>query len=170
MKHWRIAGLALAAALGLTGCGAIPGMGGGDQEGAVGETMSNAWFDFTVDSAQAVDSYEGYTAGEGEKLVVVDVTMRNTFTQSVPMSSYDFQLFWEDISDDDDRCFALPSYCQAQLPDSYELAVDEERAGALVYEVPREETDFQFMFLEIIDDGSEEGSTGDLFTVSFTTE
>ena len=53
-----------------------------------------------------------------------------------------------------------------QLPTEYELAVDEERTGALVFEVPEGEKDFSISYLELFEDGSE----GDVFFVYFTAE
>ena len=53
-----------------------------------------------------------------------------------------------------------------QLPTEYELAVDEEREGLLVFEVPQGEKDFSISYLEVFDDSTE----GDVFFVFFTAE
>ena len=42
--------------------------------------------------------------------------------------------------------------------------------GLLVYEVPNGEKDFSISYLELFDDGTEEGEEGDLFYVYFTAE
>lgn len=39
----------------------------------VGDTISTAFFDFTVNSAVASADHEGYTAQDGYKLVVADL-------------------------------------------------------------------------------------------------
>ena len=65
-----LAGAAAALAVLAAGCSAIPGMGGSDtNEAHVGDTVSTSWFDYTVTSAEPMDTYEGYTAAEGNKLV-----------------------------------------------------------------------------------------------------
>ena len=56
------------------------------------------------------------------------------------------------------------------IRDSYTLAIDEERTGELVYEVPAGQVDFSISYLELFDDGTEEGDTGDTYFVYFTAE
>ena len=48
--------------------------------------------------------------------------------------------------------------------------MDEERTGELVYEVPAGQVDFSIAYLEMFDDGTEEGDTGDAYFVYFTAE
>ena len=85
----------------------------------------------------------------------------------------DFQVQWSDTSEDAYE-FPITYYTDAvsdqQLPTEYDLAVDEERTGLLVFEVPEGETDFSISYLELFDDGTEEGSSGDTFFVYFTAE
>ena len=57
-----------------------------------------------------------------------------------------------------------------QLPGTYSLAVDEERTGELVYEVPSGFTDFSIAYLEQFVDDSGEESTGETYFVYFTAE
>jgi hypothetical protein len=57
-----------------------------------------------------------------------------------------------------------------QLPGTYPMAVDEERSGELVYEVPSGFTDFSIAYLEQFVDDSGEESTGETFFVYFTAE
>ena len=171
----RLLALAMAAvmAMGLTACG-----GGGSSEGRTGDTMETYFFDFTVNSAYLTSDYEGYTPAEGNVLLVADITVKNTNQQSIEMYDIDFQAQW----DDGDEAYAYPittdmeTYTEVdpvgenQLPGTYTLAVDEERTGELVYEVPAGFTDFSIAYLEqfVDEDGNE--STGDTFFVYFTAE
>ena len=165
-----LAGAAAALAVLAAGCSAIPGMGGSDtNEAHVGDTVSTSWFDYTVTSAEPMDTYEGYTAAEGNKLVVVNLTMTNTFNESVPMFDTDFQLYWGEYNDDEMAFPTLP-YCEAQLPEEYYLDIDATVDGVLVYEVPSDVRDFTFAFLEIFENGTEEGEEGDLFMTYFTAD
>ena len=170
----RLFALAAAAVmvLGLTACG------GGSNEGRTGDTMETYFFDFTVNSAYLTSDYAGYTPAEGNVLLVADITVKNTNQKSIEMYDTDFQIQW----DDGDDAFAYPitinteTYEEldpvgdSQLPGTYTLAVDEERTGELVYEVPAGFTDFSIAYLEqfVDEDGNE--STGDTFFVYFTAE
>lgn len=170
----RLFALAAAAVmlLGLTACG------GGSNEGRTGDTMETYFFDFTVNSAYLTSDYAGYTPAEGNVLLVADITVKNTFQQSFEMYDVDFQAQW----DNGDDAFAYPittdmeTYTEVdpvgedQLPGTYSLAVDEERTGELVYEVPSGFTDFSIAYLEQFVDDSGEESTGETYFVYFTAE
>ena len=119
-------GLILALALCLTvlsGCGSVlSGMLGGDEnngngdsqtgyaqdgyaEGRMGDTMHTVFFDYTVNSAYLCDSFEGYAPSqEGFRLLVAEVTVLNTFQESIPMYDTDFQVQWGDDEDEDAYC------------------------------------------------------------------
>ena len=74
MRGLKLCALGCLAAAVLTGCGALPGMEHTDtQEAQVGDVVSTAWFDYTVTRAEAADAYEGRTAPEGSRLVVVEL-------------------------------------------------------------------------------------------------
>ena len=164
---------AVVMALGLTACG-----GSGSSEGRTGDTMETYFFDFTVNSAYLTSDYAGHTPAEGNVLLVADITVKNTFQQSIEMYDTDFQVQW----DDGDDAYAYPittdmeTYTEVepvgenQLPGTYPMAVDEERSGELVYEVPSGFTDFSIAYLEQFVDDSGEESTGETFFVYFTAE
>lgn len=165
--------LSVAAVFGLTACGST-----GFSEGRTGETMETYFFDFTVNSAYLTGEYAGYTPGEGNQLLVADVTVKNTYRESIEMYDMDFQLGWGEADDafaypittDMETFEELAPVGEDQLPGTYSLAVDEERSGELVYEVPAGQVDFSISYLELFDDGTEEGDTGDSYFVYFTAE
>lgn len=150
----------------LAGCGNT--QAGNDQRFVQGDTVSTAWFDYTVTDAKSVGEYGGYISAEGEQLVVVELTIKSTYTQPITMFDSDFQLSWSGMSQDDTRCMPVEYYCQQQFPAEYELDAKESRSGVLVYQVPKEETDFQFLFQEVYDDGTQEGRLGDLYIMDLT--
>lgn len=172
MKRLLVLLTALAVTLSLAGCGADT------KEGRTGDTMETYFFEFTVNSAALTNDYEGYTSAEGNTLLVAEVTVKNTFKESIEMYDADFQLGWGD----EDDAFAYPITINTetmeelepvgenQLPGTYTLAVDEERTGDLVFEVPAGQADFSIGYLEMFDDGSEEGQSGDTHFVYFTAE
>ena len=94
------------------------------------------------------------------------------------MYDMDFQLGWGETDDaftypittDLETLEELEPVGEHQLPGTYTLAIDEERTGELVYEVPAGQVDFSISYLELFDDGTEEGDTGDTYFVYFTAE
>ena len=159
--------------LSLTACGSQ-----GVSEGRTGDTMETYFFAFTVNSAYLTGEYAGYTPAEGHQLLVADVTVKNTYRKSIEMYDMDFQLGWGETDDaftypittDLETLEELEPVGEHQLPGTYTLAIDEERTGELVYEVPAGQADFSISYLELFDDGTEEGDTGDTYFVYFTAE
>ena len=166
MKKLLLRLLLLGMAAVLSGCSLILSLGTENKttESRVGDTVSTAWFDYTISSAEAVDAYKGYTAAGGNKLVVVELTMKNTFREPVPMYDTDFQLYWGEHSQEE-MAFPLAPYCNAQLSEVYQL--DLIREGVLVYEVPAGIEDFMLVFQEVFDNGTDDGEEGDLFVTHF---
>lgn len=128
------------------------------------------FFDYTVNSAYLCDEFQGYVPSQdGFRLLVADVTIKNTFQESIPMFDSDFQVQWNSDAED---AYDVPityytdAVSDQQLPGEYDLAVDEERSGLLVFEVPEGNKDFSISYLEIFEDGSE----ADVFFVFFTAE
>ena len=79
MKRLLVLLTALAVTLSLAGCGADT------KEGRTGDTMATYFFEFTVNSAALTNDYEGYTPAEGNALLVAEVTVKNTFKESIEM-------------------------------------------------------------------------------------
>ena len=144
--------------------------GSKEYEGKIGSTLKTAWFNFTVKDAYVVtDEIGGMAPSDGNVFVVVEMDIKNTFTQSIDMYTYDFQLQWNDDSDD---AFSFPveddGLMDEQFPSEYTLKVNETRHGFYIFEAPEGNEDFSISFLEYFDDGSDEGVQGDLFWVFFT--
>ncbi len=144
-------------------------------EGRLGDTMHTYFFNYTVNSAYTCGEFAGRPAAEGCKLLVAEITVKNTFTSSVEMYDTDFQAQWGSSSDEDYRVpittdpetfEELDPIDDSQLPGTYELGVNQERTGLLVFEVPADSKDFSISYLEIF----EEGDDGDTFFVYFTPE
>lgn len=140
----------------------------GNAEGRLGDTMHTYFFDYTVNSAYLCDEYEGYTPAEGNEILVADVTIKNTFTSTLPMYDTDFQIQWNDDADD---AYGFPITLDLNdvlndqmLPTEYELSISKSINGLLVYEVPAGNKDFSISYLEMFDDDT----TGDVFFVYFS--
>ena len=188
MKRLLTLLLVLLLALSLSACGGgkdADSSSGGDNgvyadedgygEGRIGDVVHSTFMDFSVNSAYTTADYNGHTAPEGMQVLVVEMTVTNTFKESLPMWDDDFQAQW--TASEETEEFAWPitaaedgsdldTVSDEQLPATYELAVKESRTGTLVYDVPADEKDFSISHLEFFDDGSE----GDTFFVFFTAE
>ena len=164
----------LAVIMFLTGCGDKTGYAeDGYGEGRMGDTMHTYFFDYTINSAYLCPEFEGYTpTQEGYMLLVADVTVKNTYTESIPMYDTDFQVQWNvDGEYDVPITYYIDAVSDQQLPTEYELAVNEERSGLLVFEVPADKKDFSISYLELFEsDTNAEGEEGDTFFVFFTAE
>lgn len=143
----------------------------GNAEGRLGDTMHTYFFDYTVNSAYLCDEYEGYTPADGNEILVADVTIKNTFTSTLPMFDTDFQIQWND--DADDAYDAPITYEKVDdvlndqmLPSEYDLPIGKSINGLLVYEVPAGNKDFSISYLEMFDDDT----TGDVFFVYFSAD
>lgn len=124
--------------------------------GYVGDCMHTYWFDFTVNNVLFCDSFQGFTAEEGYQLIVMDLTLENTFGDEVPMFDTDFWVEW-----DNEEGYAFPVMPQAAegfLPEQYRLPVEGETEGLLMYEVPEEYNDFLLLFEEEFESDTWEGA------------
>lgn len=144
-------------------------------EGRLGDTMHTYFFNYTVNSAYTCGEFAGRQAAEGNKLLVVEITVKNTTSASVEMYDTDFQAQWGASGDEDYRMpittdpetyEELDPISDEQLPGTYMLGVNQDRTGLLVYEVPADGMDFSISYLEAF----EEGDEGDTFFVFFTPE
>lgn len=164
--------VAVLAAAVLTGCGnaADDTDEEGYAEGRLGDTMHTEFFDFTVNSAYTCDAYEDYLPAEGSQMMIAELTVSNTFSESIPMFDIDFQVQWIDDADDAYEypiTVALESgktVGRDMFPDQYNLAEKESRTGILAFEVPAGETEFSISYRTFFDDNS----SGKMFFVFFT--
>lgn len=141
----------------------------GFAEGNLGDAMHTVFFVYTVNSAYTCMDYCGYTPEEGNQLLVADVTVRNNTRASVTMYDTDFQVQWGGEGEDDYEVpitWYVDPVSDEQLPGEYDLAVNEERNGLLVFEVPEDKKDFSISYMELFSDETE----GDTFFVYFTAE
>ena len=136
-------------------------------DGYVGDTISTAFFDFTVNDAHTADSYGSLTPAEGNTFCIVNVTVHNTMRQSLPMFDTDFVLFWG--PGDSDGSFPVthddPSRrTDKMLEESYYIGINETVTGDLVYEMPKTHDPEGILYFE---EYFENGEYGDYYTVTF---
>ena len=158
----------------LTGCGSTGASAAdnsnkitaedGYAEGMIGDTFATKWFDWTVNSAELTDTYGTFKESDGEKYLVVNSTIVNTFGEDIPMFANDFQVIWGDGDED----YANPINSMLDLntqedmfATEFTLAKGETLTGDSVFKVPADCTYFVFAFLEYMENATE----GDLFAV-----
>ena len=179
MKNLIRAVTAAAVLLGCAACGS--GRAGkeavmpenGYAEGRIGDAMRTAWFDFTVNKAELTDQYGSVTANEGEKLLVVNVTLTSTVDQEIVMYDTDFQAQWGTFKEDDYRYpvtfenEAAPE--KEMLATEYTLEPEKSVTGDLVFSVPGGKDRYSLFFMEYYEtpDDPEAPDSGDLFFVFF---
>ena len=171
--------LALVVLVGMlaTACSAIPGMDGSDDDTGfgLGDKVKTEWFNFTVNSIEVVDDYEGYTTDEGYRLAVCDVTLKSIVDDTTPMYWSDFILIWTDeggeFPEDVDPLELPGSYpieytSDKQFPDEYDLAAGETLQADLVFDVPVGCTKAAVLFQEIYEGATESSyKEGDYYLV-----
>lgn len=167
MKRFLAWTLALVLALALAGCSGSnvqSMMQGSDDnfEGRIGDRMRNVFFEYTVNSVDYPASYGDITPADGNQLVVADVTVRNVFSQTLPMSIYDFQIQWGD--GDQDYGYQEEGLTGDNLmPDQWQLMRGAAETYKLVFQVPADATEFSISYLEVWEDNTQ----GDVFFVYF---
>ena len=130
--------------------------------GKQGDTMRNEFFDFIVEDVKLTDSFGGYTAKEGMRLLCVTVKEVNTFGEALPMFDQDFVLTWEST---EELFYPLVNLDdKSVMPEELELAKGKSATYKLVFEVPAEEPEFLLIYLEEFDNDE----TGDMFIVTLT--
>ena len=125
-------------------------------DGEIGDTLSTAFFDFKVSSVTLEDSYENLTPAEGNKFAIVDIWIQNTMRESIPMFDTDFVFIYGD--GDNDYAFPITDGAPDKktgkmLASEYELGINEETQGILVYEVPADIEEALVYFEEYFDNG-----------------
>lgn len=153
----------------------------GMAQGYVGDTLRTAFFDMTVENPETCTEFDGLTPDPGFKFLTADITLYNYTDHSQPMYDSDFQILWEgedaDLDGDwplyeeimsEDGSTSYTTRSDRQMPTEFSLGIHQTRTELLLFQVPEDIQDFYVVFEEVFDDGTEEGSYGDLFSVRFT--
>ena len=125
------------------------------------DVMESAFFDLKVNSVSAEDSLEGYVPeGEEYTFLIVNVSITNTFGDTIPMSNTDFEILWGGGEQTGEANYPDPSFSSA-LPGEYNIGAGETETGDLIYIVPKEVRDFTLEYYDLWDDNFE-GDTFDM--------
>ena len=151
MRKLALLAMALLLGLSLTACTkADPNAG--EPNGEVGKTYETKWFTFSVDAMEKTSTYKGVEASEGTTFLVCTVTETNNWTEkeALPMSAEDFyvnregwtEVVWPETAWDD-----------AMMPLTFDLNSEETVTYDVVFAVPEDTADIQFVYVEINESG-----------------
>jgi hypothetical protein len=128
---------------------------GGYKDGRLGDTLTNAFFSYTVDDAWLSDDFEGESPSQGNTFLVAEITVKNEFGEELTMWAEDFQIQWGDT--DEEYGYPIEKLAESQMEDEYTLKRAETITALCVYEVPAvtEEQEYSISYLEYYEDGLE---------------
>lgn len=166
MKRIAAFMLMLCMVFAMAGCNGSAGRDSGKTFDAEGyeQSLSTAFFDFQVNSAQMVSELDDYyPSDENNSFLVVNITVDNTFKDdsSIPMFDTDFVLSWPAL--EGQTVFCEDNFATDQLPEEYEIFKGESRTGNLIFVVPSSQSNFTLEYLEIYEDEFE----GNTYKITF---
>lgn len=133
--------------------------------GTVGDTLSTAFFDFTVNGAYYFSSIGNAVPSAGNTYLVLSMTIKNTQNGELPMFDSDFPLLYG--ADFDSMIYPIEDRVDSdQLPDEYTVPEGQSTSGYLVYEVPKGQSGFFLGYQEIFSSGRE----GEIYLVFIDAE
>lgn len=117
----------------------------------VGETTTNAFFEWTVSSVRTAYEIDGYTPAEGTKYVIADISTKNiTYHNDLPLGNYDYIIAWG--AGDEEWDWSLYEFTDGMYPDDVVVEVGKTVEGMLIFVVPEDVKDVSIIYEEIYDD------------------
>lgn len=118
------------------------GVGGGDAELSIGETVELGDFEHTFHGARFDEGDDIMGPDEGERWLVVDVEVANNGAETTPISSI---MMW-DLVDSESRTADMAILLSADGSVDGELGPDRSMRGEIGYEVDEGETEWELVF------------------------
>lgn len=120
--------------------------------GAVGDTLSNSFFEWTLNSVETVDEHQGKTAKDGYQFVVANISMKNKVDYAFATGNFEFSGIFE--ASNEGLLDTLSKYYDGMIPDEVELGAGETLKGDLVFEVAKDVEELILDYQEYYEDGS----------------
>lgn len=142
----------------------------GSADAGLNTVMRTRFFDFCINEAEVLDSYNGYTPADGNKLLAVTLAVSTFRTDEIPMYDSDFPLYWV-VGEEQANGYPVTNNdveVEGVLPAQYDLTAGDMRRGILLYEVPADAELFLLTYEENYSNAEGEDLTGDSFYVSIT--
>jgi hypothetical protein len=103
----------------------------------IGNKVSAKWYDFTVNSVDFVNDYEGYSASDGNILVHASITITNTSEKTIYLFDGDFALVWDLDKDERSYAYSKEAYTDTMLTNEYAINVGETKTIDTIYEISK---------------------------------
>src|SRR5574344_1175964 len=104
---------------------------------SIGDKVSAKWYDFTVNSIEFVNDYNGYTAKDGNILVHASITITNTSDKNIYLFDGDFALIWDLSNDDRPYAYSMDAYTDTMLTNEMIIEKGATRTIDTVYEIDK---------------------------------
>ncbi len=118
---------------------------------AVGKTMSNDFFDWTVNSYEVKKKTQGVSAGKGYKFVIINMTMKNTEEEGYETGNYEFRGVISGQAEDLDTENA---FYPGMLADEFYIDAGQTVTGDVLFKVPENCDALIVNYLEMYGDES----------------
>ncbi len=118
----------------------------------VGDTMSNDFFDWTVNSYTTKTKTHGTSAGDGYKFVIINMSITNTEDYEYETGNYEFRGV---ISGQEEDLDSENAFYDGMIADETTIAPGETITGDVIFKVPEDCTALLINYLEVYGDGSE---------------
>lgn len=130
--------------------------------GTVGDTMANDFFDWTVNSVKTEKKLNGKSAGDGQKFIVINMTMKNT--EDFAYTTGNFEFLGLIGTGENGEINTEDAFYDGMLGDEFELGAGESVTGDIVFKVSDSLKNFIVDYEEFYGDGS----TGNTFWFEFS--
>ena len=102
---------------------------------AIGETQSTDYFDMTVNSVFTASEVNTYYVDEGYTFLCVDVTLKNTTSETVSTGGYYFCTYWDD-GGEGEYTYVVEEAEIVDFPVYVDIAAGESLTGVMYFVVP----------------------------------
>ena len=117
------------------------------------DTLTSAFFTLEIGNFEATRNLNDYVPEDRQAIfLALDLTIENTTKDSLPMSYADFRLVYKDTSGKEQFLYPLQNFLENQLPDTFTLKKDESQSGLLVFQIPKNLKECQFLYEEVYED------------------
>lgn len=134
-------------------------------EGGIGDTMRTCFFTFIVRSASLKETYAGKTPADGYIFLDAVITVKNNvYGDDLPMFNSDFEVVWG--NGDEDYNYGRVDLDDSIMPEEFSMKKGATETYHVVYEVPKEVTQFIIAYVEIYEDETVGNTHGVYFEIN----
>lgn len=116
------------------------------------DVLSNAFFDWKVNSIDTETSLHGSTAGDGKVFLIINISVTNTEDYEYETGNYEFLCITG--PEESDEVETMNSFYDEMIPDTVDLAAGDTLTGDLVFEISEDVKEVLLDYEEFWSDGS----------------